>query len=122
MRRSKSIGGLVAAALCRRVGTPRQSGAATSQLSLAGAGGLGAAVTTRELFHAPGGVDEFLFAGKKRMAGSADADFNVSFGRAGVINRAARANDIGLLIIGMNVRLHVEKRAESLAGKGQVPK
>ena len=122
MRRSKSIGGLVAAALCRRVGTPRQSGAATSQLSLAGAGGLGAAVTTRELFHAPGGVDEFLFAGKKRMAGSADADFNVSFGGAGVINRAARANDIGLLIIGMNVHLHVEKQAETLAAKGQIRK
>jgi len=92
------------------------------QLSLAGAGGLGAAVTTREFFYAPGGVDEFLFAGKKRMAGSADADFNVSFGRAGVINRAARANDIGLLIIVMNVRLHVEKRAESLAAKGQIRK
>jgi len=92
------------------------------QLSLGGAGGLGAAVTTRELYHAPGGVDEFLFAGKKRMAGSADADFNVSFGGAGVINRAARANDIGLLIIGMNVRLHVEKRAETLAAKGQIRK
>jgi hypothetical protein len=92
------------------------------QLSLAGAGGLGAAVTTREFFHAPGGVDEFLFAGKKRMAGSADADFNVSFGRAGVINRAARANDIGLLVIRMNVRLHVEKRAETLAAKGQIRK
>ena len=109
------MGRFVAAALCRRVGTPRQSGAATSQLSLAGAGGLGATVTTRELFHAPGGVDEFLFAGKKRMAGSADADSNISFGRASMINRAARANDIGLLIIGMNVRLHVEKRAQNLA-------
>ena len=122
MRRSKSIGGLVAAALCRRVGTPRQSGAATSQLSLAGAGGLGATVTTRELFHAPGGVDEFLFAGEKRMAGSTDADFNVSFGRASVINRAARANHIGLLIIGMNVRLHVQKGAQNLAAKGQIRK
>jgi hypothetical protein len=92
------------------------------QLSLARAGGLGAAVTTREFFHAPGGVDEFLFAGKKRMAGGADADFNVSFGRAGVINRAARANDIGLLIIGMNLRFHVEKRAQNLAAKGQIRK
>jgi hypothetical protein len=26
-----------------------------------------------------------------------------------VINRAARANDVGLLIIGMNVRLHIQK-------------
>jgi len=92
------------------------------QLSLAGAGGLGAAVTAREFFHAPGGVDEFLFAGEKRMARSADPDFNVSFSRAGVINRAARANDIGLLIIGMNIRLHVEKRARNLAAKGQIRK
>ena len=72
------------------------------------ASGLGAAVTAREFFHAPGGIDEFLLAREKRMAGSADADFNVSFGRASVINRAARANDIGLLIIGMNIRVHFE--------------
>jgi len=92
------------------------------QLSLAGAGGLGAAVTTREFFHAPGGVDEFLFAGEKRMARGADPDFNVPFSRAGVISRAARANDISLVIIGMNVRLHVEKRAQNLAAKRQIRK
>jgi hypothetical protein len=39
-----------------------------------------------------------------------------------VINRAARANDVGLLIIGMNVRLHIEKRARNLAAKGQIRK
>jgi hypothetical protein len=39
-----------------------------------------------------------------------------------VINRAARANDIGLLVIGMNVRLHVEKQAENLAVKPQIGK
>ena len=92
------------------------------QLSLAGAGGLGAAVTTREFFDAPGGIDKFLFAGEKRMASGTDADSNVSFGRASVINRAARANDIGLLIIGMNVRLHVQKRAQNLTAKGQIRK
>jgi hypothetical protein len=92
------------------------------QLSLAGARGLGTAVTTREFFHPPGGVDEFLFTREKRMAGGANADFNVSFGRASVINRAARANDIGLLIIGMNVRLHVKKRPQNLAAKGQIRK
>src|ERR1700704_1751912 len=92
------------------------------QLSLARAGGLGAAVTAREFFHAPGGIDKFLFAGEKRMAGGTDADFNVSFGRASVINRPARANDIGLLIIGMNVRLHVEKGAQNVAVKGQIRK
>src|SRR5213080_969833 len=119
MRRSKSI---VVAAIADR-GRPGSATPATAELRIvAGAGGLGTAVTTREFFHAPGGVDEFLFAGKKRMAGSADADFNVSFGRAGVINHAARANDIGLLVIGMNFRLHVEKRAQTLAAKGQIRK
>ena len=56
------------------------------------------------------------------MAGGTDADFNVSFGRASVINRAARANDVGLLIIGMNVRLHIQKRADNLAAEGQIRK
>ena len=104
------------------VGAARRGERLYIQLSLARAGGFGAAVTTREFFHAPGGVDEFLFAGKKRMAGGTDADFNVSFGRAGVINRAARTNDIGLLIIGMNVRLHAKKQAHNLAVKGQIRK
>src|SRR5436305_13117836 len=113
MRRSKSMIVIAVAVSAVGAGARRGERASTFQLSLARAGGLGAAVTTREFFHAPGGVDEFLFAGKKRMAGSADADFNVSFGRAGVINRAARANNICLLIIGMNVRLHVEKRAKT---------
>jgi hypothetical protein len=116
------MGRFVAAALCRRVVAPRQSGAATAQLSLAGAGGLGATVATREFFHAPGSIDKFLFTGEKRMAGGADADFNISFGRASVINRAARANDIGLLIIGMNVRFHIQKRAQNLAAEGQIRK
>ena len=93
-----------------------------SQLRFAAARGLGAAVAAREFFYPPSGVDEFLFAGKKRMAGGADADFNVSFGRAGVINRAARANDIGVLVIGMNIRLHSQKRVKKIAEKGQLRK
>src|SRR5438552_19158606 len=101
MRGSNSIGRFVAAALCRRVDAPRQSGAATFQLSLARAGGLGATVATREFFHAPGSMDKFLFGGATRMAGGADADSNVSFGRGSVINRGAGANDIGFLIIRM---------------------
>jgi hypothetical protein len=39
-----------------------------------------------------------------------------------VINRAARANDVGFLIIGMNVRLHIQKRAQNLAVEGQIRK
>src|SRR6476619_770023 len=98
MRRSKSMGWVLAAALSPRWCAPTERGG-YGQLSLARAGGLGATVATREFFHAPGGIDKFLLAGEKRMAGGTDADFNVSFGRASVINRAARANDVGLLII-----------------------
>src|SRR6266516_5699289 len=118
MRRSKSMIVVAVAVSAVGAGGARRGERLYIQLSLARAGGLGAAVTTREFFHAPSGVDEFLFAGKKRMAGGTDADFNVSFGRAGVINHAARANDVGLLIIGMNVRLHIEKRARNLAAQG----
>jgi hypothetical protein len=112
---------VAAAVSAAGAGTPRGE-RLYIQLSPARAGGLGAAVTTREFFDAPSGIDKFLFAGEKRMAGGADADFNVSFGRAGVINRAAGANDIGLLIIGMNVRLHIQKRARNLAAEGQIRK
>ena len=112
----------VATALSRRGQDAPTERGSYSQLSLARASGLGAAVAAGEFFHAPGRVDEFLLASEKRMAGGADADFNVSFGRASVINRAARANDVGLLIIGMNVRFHVKKRAESLAVNLQIRK
>src|SRR5437763_3762794 len=88
MRRSKSM--IVVAVAVSAVGVGAWHKRLYIQLSLAGAGGLGAAVTTREFFHAPGGVDEFLFAGEKRMARGADPDFNVPFSRAGVISRAAR--------------------------------
>src|SRR5438046_10703142 len=109
MRRSKSM--IVVAVAVSAVGAGAWHKRLYIQLSLAGAGGLGAAVTTREFFHAPGGVDEFLFAGKKRMAASADADFNVSFGRAGVINLAARASDIALLGSRVHIRLRARDRA-----------
>ena len=111
---------------CSRGRWPRQNPGADdpgyTQLSFTRASGLGAAVAAGEFFHAPGGVDEFLLASEKRMAGGADADFNVSFGRASVINRAARANDIGLLIIGMNVRLHIKKRVQKVVLKPLIRK
>ena len=104
---------------CSRGRWPRQNPGgddpAYSQLSLTRASGLGAAVAAGEFFHTSSSVDEFLLASEKRMAGGANADSNISFCRASVINRTARANHIGLLIIGMNVRLHVEKRGEKLA-------
>jgi len=77
--------------------------------------GFGAAVAAREFLHASSGIYEFLFAGEKRMASGADADFNVAARGAGMINRAARTGDIGLVIFRMNVRFHVWKRARNLA-------
>jgi hypothetical protein len=112
----------VATALSRRGQAAPTERGGYSQLSFTRTSGLGAAVAAGEFFHTPGSVDEFLLASEKRMAGGADADFNISFGRASVINRAARTNDIGLLVIGMNVRLHVEKRAENLAVNLQIRK
>jgi len=53
------------------------------------------AVATGEFFHATGCIDEFLFASEKRMTSGTDTDFNIVTGRAGMINGAARANDVG---------------------------
>jgi hypothetical protein len=76
----------------------------------AGPSSFGAAVTARKFFHAPRSIDELLFPGEKRMARRADADFNVPLGRARVIDSAASADDIGLVILWMNVRFHVWNR------------
>src|SRR5438105_868156 len=115
-RFSFSSGGSNANCISRSNLATRSSRAGISSFAIS------ARSATSEFFHAPGGIDKFLFAGEKRMAGGTDADSNVSFGRASVINRAARANDVGLLIIGMNVRLHIQKRANNLAAEGQIRK
>src|SRR5437764_14264540 len=84
--------------------TRRPSEAATaSQLTFfACAHSFGAAVTLGEFFNATGGIDKFLFASEKRMTSRADTDSNVAPGRAGFINRAARAHDIGFVIFWVN--------------------
>ena len=100
-----------------RLGPRRQSGAASrpGQLTfLQGARRLRATVAARELFHAAGCVHELLFTGKKRMTSSADTDLNVATRRARVVNGAAGADDIGLVIFRMNVRFHGCKRARNL--------
>jgi hypothetical protein len=107
---------LVATALSRRVKTPRQSGAITDQLALLGSAScFGAAVAARELFNTSSRVDKFLFAREKRMASSADADFNVLTGRTRVIDNSARTDHIGLVILRMNTAFHDRKRARNLA-------
>src|ERR1700730_2338358 len=75
---------------------------------------LGAAVTLRKLFNPAGRIDEFLFARKKRMASSADADSNVLARRTRVIDGAARTSDIGHVILWMNACFHVWKGARNL--------
>jgi len=82
------------------------------QLSFfAGAGGHGAAIATGEFFDAAGSVDELLFASEKRVASGADTNFDIPASRAGVIDRAAGAANLGLEILGMNVRFHGEKES-----------
>src|SRR2546428_7657240 len=90
-----------------------------NQLSFfSAARGLGAAVTTREFFDAPGRIDKLLFAGEKWMTSGTDADFNVTTRRARMINRAARADDITLVIFWMNARFHVGWRARNVTARG----
>ena len=114
---------LVVTALCRRArGAPTQRGGYIQLTLLRGPSGLGAAVTAREFLDAACGIDEFLLAREKRVAGGADADFNVTPGRAGVIHRTACANDIGLYVFRMNVRFHVRKGARNLRGMGDFRK
>jgi hypothetical protein len=97
--------------------------AATGDLRLLGrARGLGAAVAAREFLDAAGGIDKLLFAGEKRMASGADADFNVTLGRTRMVNRAARTSDVSLKILRMNVRFHVQKGARNLFATGPVRK
>src|SRR5438477_557404 len=92
------------------VGIVRRRGERAVQLSFfARTHSFGAAVTLGEFLNSTCGVDEFLLAGKKRMAGRANTDSNVAPGRAGVIHRAARANDIGLRIFWVNACFHVRK-------------
>ena len=69
----------------------------------------GAAVALGEFFDATGRVDEFLLTGEKRMTSSANTDSNVTARRARVIDRSARANDIGFVIFWVNACFHRQK-------------
>jgi hypothetical protein len=91
-----------------------------NQLSLpsdAGAVGLRAPVPAGELLNSAGGIDKLLFAGKKRMAGGADADLDVLAGRAGMVDRTAGAANLRLVVVRMNVRFHSGKRVEKVTAK-----
>ena len=95
---------------------PSDGGNGAGQLTLfRGAGSHGAAVTAREFFDAASRIDKLLFAGEKRMARSANADSNVRTRRTGVVNRAARADDIAFLVIRMNARFHGREGTKNLS-------
>ncbi len=97
--------------------TTESSGANARNVQLSlfhGPDSLGAAVAARELLNTTGGVDELLFPREKRMASGADADSNIRARGAGVISRTARTDDIGFLIIRMNIRLHGNNRARTI--------
>jgi hypothetical protein len=91
-------------------GIVRRSGERAGQLTFfARARSFGAAIALGEFFDATGGIDEFLLAGEKRMAGRADTNSNVAPGRASVIHRAACANHVGLVVFWVNACFHVRK-------------
>jgi hypothetical protein len=99
-----------------RIGAPTERGGyRTAQLSFPGrAARFRAAVAARKLFYSTSRINKFLFARKKRMTSSANADFNVLTCRARVINRAAGTDDIGLVIFRMDARFHSRERARNL--------
>ena len=64
------------------------------------------AVAAGELLDAACGVDELLLARKERMAGGANTDANVAFGRASVVVGPASAGNRRFNVIGMDISFH----------------
>jgi hypothetical protein len=92
--------------------------ASATQLSfLVSSRGFGAAIPAGEFFHASGGIDKLLFAGEKWMASGTNTDLNIATRRAGVIHRAARTDDVGLVILWMNAGFHVRKRGRNVTAR-----
>ena len=88
----------------------RRSQIAAVQLTFFGrAHSFRAAVALGEFFDATGRVHKFLFAGEKRMTSGANTDSNVATRRACLVDRAARADDICLLILRVNACFHRQK-------------
>lgn len=95
------------------------------QLDLFGradAGGFRATIAARELFNPASSVDEFLFAGEKRMTCRANANFYVLLRRTGVVDSTTGARNVGLVILRMNVRFHVRKGVPNLGALRPVRK
>jgi hypothetical protein len=105
----------VATALHRRGRAPRQSEAATDQLSFfLSPRGFGATVSSGEFLHSPGGIYKLLFACEKGMTSGTNTDLNIATSGAGVIHRAACAHDIGLVVFWMDAGFHLRNGARNL--------
>ena len=76
--------------------------------------GFGATVTAGKLFNAPGGIHKLLFACEKWMATGTNTDLNIATSGAGVIDRAARADDIGFVIFWMDAGFHLRNGVRNL--------
>ncbi len=64
------------------------------------------AKTLVELVNTSASVNELLLAGKERMALGADIYSHITLGGLGLNNLAARANNLSVLIFGMDTVLH----------------
>ena len=84
--------------------------------------GFGATVTSGKFFDTPGGVHKFLFAGEKWMTSSTNTDLNIATSGAGVIHRAACANNIGLVIFWMDAGFHLQSGAQNLIARSRARK
>ena len=69
------------------------------------------AISPVEPIHAAGGIDQFLLAGKERMAGRANLDVEIAFARrTGFKSLATGAGHGDLFIFRVNSRLHFISR------------
>ena len=66
-----------------------------------------------EFIHTPGGIDEFLLTGVKRVAHVTNTHDDHGLGRACLDHIAARATDLGVHILRMYICFH--KRLEKIA-------
>jgi hypothetical protein len=77
---------------------------------LRGLGGLGFGEPLLEFVNASGGIDEFLRAGVKGMAGIANADDGGLPGGPCFDHVATGATNFGILVFGMNLSSHKKGR------------
>ena len=84
-------------------------------------GHLARAEAAREFLHASGGIDELLLAGEKGMARRANAEAEILLGGAGVIDRAAGADDLAFHVFGVDIRFHGSWENYLKSGGGQAP-